>query len=385
MRKPAHHPLKDLRGAVRLVVDGSRGVVDVVESMHGTIQRWTLPVGRPSAERAFGITGLVYRGVRKGIDWVGSGLDAALQPWIRMIPQASEPSPRRDALLAALNGVWGDHLVATDNPLALPMSVRWTEPLDPASDSEPERLIVLMHGLCMDDRSWTTRSGHDHGAGLAERLGFVPVYLQYNTGLSVADNGRSLAALMEVMVDNWPRSVETVTLLGYSMGGLVARSACHWAELESLSWRSKLEALMTLGTPHLGSPVERAGTWVDAALDFSAYSAPLARLTRRRSAGIRDLGHGNVTDVDRQTIPLPVGVRCYALAGARTPAEPEGPQVPASDGLVPVDSALGRHPQPDRSLAFPEAHRAVVSGVSHLGLLASRPAFDHLVRWAGSR
>ena len=381
MRRSVGHPLKDLHGAVRLAVDGTRGVVDVVESMHGTVQRWTLPVGRPAAERTFGITGLVYRRLRKNVDWVGGSLDAALAPWIRLVPETSRSPRGRDVVLAALNGVWGDHLDATNNPLALPMSVSWPEDRSPSDAERGGRLLVLVHGLCMDGGGWTTRGGHDHGAAISDAAGMTPLYLQYNSGLPVADNGRSLTGLLEAALQSWPQPVEQVTLLGYSMGGLVARSACRYAELEGHGWRSKLSKLITLGTPHLGSPVERGGAWLDGALEVSAYSAPLARLTRRRSAGIADLGHGNVTDTDREVVPLPDGVRCYALAAVQESAKADSGR-PPGDGLVPVDSALGRDPDSIRNLDFPKEHRAVVRGVSHLGLVGSRAACEHMIGWA---
>ena len=384
MRKPPRHPLKDLQGAVRLVVDGTRGVVDVVERMHGTIQRWTLPLGRPTSDRPFGVTGLVYRNLTKGIGRVGDGLDSAVESWTRLVPNAKLPSPRWEGMLAPLNGVWGDHLEATGNPLALPMSVRLPESRQPSASDRADRLLVLAHGLCTGDDAWATRSGHDHAAALSSELDLLPIYLQYNTGLRVAANGRSFSSLMEVIFQNWPRPVEQIVLLGYSMGGLVARSACHCAEVEGLAWRSKLTKLITVGTPHMGAPAERAGTWIDAMLEVSPYSAPLARLTRRRSAGIADLGRGNVTEVDGEGPPLPDGVQCYALAGNRRPSGAAEASRSAGDGLVPVASALGRDALGLRGLAFPEAHRAIVYDVSHVGLLASREVYEHLRAWTES-
>ncbi len=380
MAGPRREHLNDLQGAVRLALDGTRGVVDVVESVHGTIQRFTLPVGRPPAERTFGITGLVYEGVRGGIERVGGGIQAALDPWLGLLPEGAMPSAKRDAVLAVLNAVWGDHLFLSENPLALPMSVRPGDS-DLPSRSE-DRLLILAHGLGMSDGAWRTASGHDHGARLAAELRLRPLYLQYNSGLPIHRNGRSFAALIEVLCERWPRPIEEIILLGYSMGGLVARSAAHYAELEGYGWRSKLTRLVTLGTPHHGSPLERGGAWADCVLEASPYSAPIARLTRRRSAGIADLGHGTVTE-SGDPVPLPTGVHCYALAGS---SDPEAPSVgaPRGDGLVPVASALGLHDNPSKSLAFSEDRQAIVYGISHLRLLGSEVVFTQMRDWLGS-
>ena len=60
---------------------------------------------------------------------------------------------------------------------------------------------------------------------------------------------------------------------------------------------------------------------------------------------------------------------------------PSGGPRPAllGDGLVPVESALGRHADPGRALTFPEDHQWVGDNVGHLDLL-SRPKVYEVVR-----
>jgi pimeloyl-ACP methyl ester carboxylesterase len=84
------------------------------------------------------------------------------------------------------------------------------------------KVLVLLHGLCMNDRLWS-RKGHEHGAALAQELGFTPVYLHYNTGLHISENGRAFDALMQELVDAWPCPIDELVLLGHSMGGLLSR------------------------------------------------------------------------------------------------------------------------------------------------------------------
>ena len=47
-----------------------------------------------------------------------------------------------------------------------------------------------------------------------------------------------------------------IALVGHSLGGLIIHSACA-VEHES-TWTERLTDVVTLGTPHLGSPVERS-------------------------------------------------------------------------------------------------------------------------------
>jgi pimeloyl-ACP methyl ester carboxylesterase len=252
------------------------------------------------------------------------------------------------------------------------------------------KLLVLVHGSCMADRGWL-RKGHDHGAALARDLGYTPVYLHYNSGLHISDNGRAFAALLEQLCSAWPVPITELCLLGHSMGGLVARSACHVAETNGLGWRPLLRKLVCLGTPHHGSPVERGGSLVHALIGISRYSAPIARLAQIRSAGVTDLRFGYVSEEhwqgsdrfargkdQRRALALPAGVDCFAMA-ASVASDPRA-SLPG-DGLVPVDSALGRHAQPELTLQFPEAHTWVALGTGHLDLLDRPSVYQKLEEW----
>jgi pimeloyl-ACP methyl ester carboxylesterase len=377
--KPRSH-VDDLRGAGRLAVEATRGVTALVEAMHATIASGPAILGRPLEGPARVATGLVYGTVRGITALVGGGIDRALAQLAPLLG-SSVPGSERGAVLAALNGVLGDYLVETSNPLAIEMSLR--------HEGEPRsKLLVLVHGSSMSDRQWL-QAGHDHGAALAGELGYTPIYLHYNSGLHVSTNGRALADQLERLVATWPVAIDELVLLGHSMGGLVARSACHAGA--DHAWRSHLRALITLGTPHHGAPLERGGNWIDLLLGISRYSAPLVRLGMIRSAGVTDLRYGNVLDEhwegrdrfehrsdDRTPLALPAGVRCYAIAGSLSPAAGSRER---GDGLVPVDSALGLHATPALRLAFPEAHRAVAYSTGHVQLLGSAVVFDLLRTW----
>jgi hypothetical protein len=397
----------DLRGAVRLATDATAGLADLVEALHAGIAR--LPgTGDAADGRAGGISGFVYRSIRGVTRLVGGSLDALLGLLAPVLAPSADgaeaaPSREREALVAALNGVLGDYLVASGNPLATTMAFRRdgralpldAEALATALPDAGGRVLVLLHGLCMGDLQWL-RDGHDHGAALARDLGFTPVYLHYNSGLHVSINGRQLAAAMERLLDTWPCPVERVALLGHSMGGLVARSALHQGRQAGQAWPARVDDLVCLGTPHHGAPLERAGHWVDVVLGATPYAAPFARLGKLRSAGITDLRHGNALDEDwvgvdrfargadrRAPLPLPEGVRCYAVAASLGDEDSDRTHRLLGDGLVPLDSALGRHADPARTLAFRADRQWVGYGMGHLDLLSRPEVHAQIRQWLG--
>lgn len=388
MSRPRRYQLTNLRGAARLAVEATEGVTSAVEGMHGAIQHLSLPWGRAAPSPA-GLTGFVYRTIKRTTRLVGMGLDAGFGSLARILPPG-ESSDRRDVYRSILNGICGDHLARSGNPLAIDMSLRLDgreiSPLDPergfieARGSGPGRkLLVLVHGLCLDDRHWR-RAGHDHGAALAADFGFSPLYLRYNTGLPVAENGRDLAGLLQVLFRRWPVAMEQIVVLGHSMGGLVARSACHQAEAAGHDWLAKVRKMIFLGTPHLGAPLEQGGHQVERALGLSPYSMPLSRLAEARSAGISDLRRGTVTK-DGSPAPLPRGVDCCAAAALLAESGEQSTARWLGDGLVPLHSALGRHRQADRALGFSRSGRWIAYGMGHMDLLSDAQVYRQLSRW----
>jgi pimeloyl-ACP methyl ester carboxylesterase len=402
LSRPAALPIQasDLRGLYRLGVDATVGLTDLVEAMHHTIASRAGIVGQAPAGRTSGITGFVYRTVRGTTRVLGQGMDAVLGA-LTPSPSGSAATPEREAMIAALNGVWGDHLAASGNPLAISTALRIAgRPLDPSGESlagqvavPGGKLLVFAHGLCMSDLQWTRR-GHDHGQALARDLGFTPVYLHYNSGRHVSQNGRDFAALLDRLVAQWPVPVDELVIVGHSMGGLVARSACHHAAQAGQAWPASLKKLVFLGTPHHGAPLERGGQHFDRALGLSPYVAPFARLGKARSAGITDLRFGNLQDADwhgrdrhsqrrddRRPTPLPDGVAAYLLAA--TTAERAGGLHGAviGDGLVPLASALGEHRDAALALVVPKTHRSIVTSCNHLDLLCRDDVYAQMRTW----
>ena len=387
----------DLHGLSRLAVRGVVETTSLVEQVHHTIARISPPIGRERRGRARGISGLVYRSIQGVTGLVGGSLDLAFEQ-LSARPDPGQFSPERDAFLAILNGVLGDHLATTANPLAIPMRLRHQgRPVVPDRSAlaslieQPSpRLLIAAHGLCQSDRCWLPKDDQpaiDLPGELSRTHGYTSLSLHYNTGRPIAANGRDLDALLESIIEHWPVPIEEIVLLGHSMGGLVSRSACHYGRVNRHAWPGRVRRLIFLGTPHHGSPLERAGHGVDRLLGISPYSAPFARLGRMRSAGITDLRHGRIVDaaghsetpLSRAMLPEPV--KLHAIAA--TPAERLdrfGARL-LGDGLVPIDSALGRHADPDRCLPIPAAHQRILTSTSHMGLLHHASVLETLHDW----
>jgi hypothetical protein len=414
MSDPAASPRRrlpaaaDVRGAAQLAVDATAGLVDLVEAVHAGIARAPgLPA--PADGRTRGITGLVYRTVRGVTRLAGGGVDALLGVLATDLvpadaaqtPGTQPASPAREALVAALNGVLGDHLEASGNPLAIALQLRFDgQPLLLQAEALRLRLpqagpdvAVLVHGLCMNDLSWArgaspapdSDGGADAAAaGLAAKLaaaGYTTLALHYNSGRSIARNGADFAQQLEALVAAWPVPLRRLVIIGHSMGGLVARSAQHQAQQQGQRWPSLLSDLACVGTPHQGAPLEQLGHAVTAVLGATPYAKPFARLARLRSAGITDLRHGRLLDDRSAWAPLPAGVRCLALAGTLGEADGAMSQRVLGDGLVPLPSALGQHADPARALHFEPGHTWVGAGIGHLALITHPAVHAQLLAW----
>lgn len=396
----------DIRGASRLAIDGILGLTQLVEAMHHTIAHMPGALGTHVPGPTKGITGFTYRSIYRVTRLVGATIDAALNS-LATSQKTEVRTPQREAVVAALNGVLGDYLADSANSLAIPMQFfHLGQPLDLSADALAKavknptgKLLIYIHGLCMNDMQWapsgrTNPSSSSPAEVLAQDLDCPAIYLHYNTGRHISTNGQNFSALMEALVDHWPVPLTDVTIIAHSMGGLVTRSACDVAQLGKLPWLARLSRIVFLGTPHLGAPMERGGNWVDFALGISPYTAPFARLGKLRSAGITDLRYGNLRDGDwighdrfartgvrPQTLPLQGHIKCYAIAAAITKRAGGIGEQAVGDGLVPVDSALGRSVDPQSSLAIPSSRTWVAYGINHFDLLHHQKVFVRLRRW----
>jgi pimeloyl-ACP methyl ester carboxylesterase len=407
----------EARDAARLLAMTLRGGTTRVHEVHsgiaGRVFSAVGPVGRPVRQVHDAIADAVYRGVRAGL---GAGAYAAGQVAVlRGSGSRLDEAATATVVLAILNGSHGDLIEREAPALALAMTVRQAGrevPLDRAAvraafPDAGDRLVVFLHGLTESERAWGYkavqhhgRPGVTYGSLLRRDLGLTPVYLRYNTGLHISDNGRHLDVLLARLVDAWPLPVQDLVLIGHSIGGLVARSALHQAAggtAAGRTWTTLVRDTVTLGTPHLGAPLERAAHAATHMLARLPETRPLARVLATRSVGIKDLRRGTIVaddwagrDLDaprrgRHTrVPLHDSARHFVVLATLTRDPAARVAEVVGDLLVPPRSACGDTGDTTR-LAFPPGHVHRVGGLHHLDLLNDPRVYEQIHRWLMDR
>lgn len=304
------------------------------------------------------------------------------------------------AVLPIVNGLWGDQLAARSEPLAIQMAVRRRN-ADVVTDAAglaaafPDAradLVVFLHGLFETERCWARGEAGGYPVHLQRDLDVTSLCIRYNTGLRISDNGRELSQLLAQVVAAWPVPVRAIALVGHSMGGLVARSACHTGRIEDAQWVPKVRHLVSLGTPHLGSPVEKGVHLADWALRKLPETAPLGSVVSQRSVGIKDLRFGAVSEQDwsghdpdeflrdRCTdVPLLDHATHYWVSASVIGGEQHVLGRLVGDGLVRAPSASGKGRS--RSVPLAAEHGVHVESTSHLRLLNHPAVYDQLRHW----
>lgn len=425
---------KSIRGAASLAFDAVEQVTNIVEGMYRNISATPMPFGEEPKGSAPGIAGLVHEAIRLINLGARTATDKVLEPLSNFIDESYPPGPHRAAAIAALNGVCGDHLASTENTLAIPMRLRvfldkpditpFTENDQDAEEIKPipfaklfetkrraveiypnraalrdgdfkasGHILLLLHGLCMNDMEWTSEQ-HNHGHMLAEEYGYTPVFALYNSGRHVSENGEQFAAQVEGLVQAWPVPVESISIIGFSMGGLVTRSAMHYAQQQNSNWLTKVTKAAYVGTPHHGSALERGGYWLQKSLSASPYTAPLSALGKVRSNGITDLRHGNIQKDDWQNhdehadnadhrlpTPLPKHIEHFAIGATLSKAPKDKFDELLSDGLVHPSSSKGSHPNPNFDLDISKENYWLCYNLGHLAMLHDQGVAVQLSEW----
>ena len=316
-----------------------------------------------------------------------------------------ERTPAGRLVVSALNGAFGDTLVRRGNALALGMTVRRRgRDLEltraAVSDAYPNakpRLAVFVHGLCETDDAWKLGDARHvpYGHRMEIELGYTPVYLRYNTGRHISENGRELATLLEALVTSWPTQVHEITLVGHSMGGLVARSACHYGDDSACV--AKVRHVFTLGTPHRGAPLEQAANAASVALARLPETRPLARALNVRSVGIKDLRYGYLTDecwMDRdcdaflrdssREVPFLPTARHYFICATLT-REPDAAVGRIIGDLLVLRPSAWAHEERGKRMRFPIEHYHHLGGASHFDLLNHPAIYAQMRRCLASQ
>jgi pimeloyl-ACP methyl ester carboxylesterase len=347
-----------------------------------------------------GISTLAYGGVRGAMRVVPSALVAPVARTVPPTARAMADSRLGSLALGALNGAIGDTIVGTHPELALELTVRRrggvvvldSEGLASAFPDAGPRLAVFVHGLCETEAGWRLGGRPWYGERLRDELGYTPVEVRYNTGLHVSDNGRRLSEALDNLVKAWPVAVEEVALVGHSMGGLVARSACHYGAADEAGWTRSVRHVFCLGTPHLGAPMEKAANLAGWALTRLPEMRPFGELVNLRSAGIKDMRFGSCVEPDwcdcdpdeylrdRCTEVPFLDTATYYFVGAtlsRRAEDPLGRIV--GDLLVNFPSASGNGRR--RRIGFEIDNGRHLGGLTHLALLNHPDVYAQIRDW----
>lgn len=345
-----------------------------------TLTRIPLLSGPASIAQAVhdAIAGSVYAAIHHGSGAV-LGTAAMIERTLPADSGDSPPGRGASSLRSALNAAFGDHLSSIGNVLAIDMGIYVdgrivqldSAALDNAFSESGGRLSLFIHGLAFDEHCWEAAHEDeiDLGRKLAAEFGYTPLYLRYNTGLAIEDNGTRLASLLEQLIAAWPEQVTELLLVGHSMGGLIARCACEVAAENDLYWPQVTRMLICLGSPHLGSPVERLGHAANTALGMSKITAPLGKIAAARSQGVKDLRHG-----PGASPAAPHGI-AFRFLGSTLTDDIDHPLAEwLGDGLVTLGSAT-EHP------LVGDIKSARLGGIAHMALLTEPRVHAQIAAW----
>src|SRR5271166_3484936 len=366
------------------------------------------PAGRPVQLIHDAVSSRAYGAIGTSAAGLGRAVDTAMER-LGIGEQVSLSTTQRGNFgIAVLSGLIGDRLERDGSALHQPASARIhgerigldESSLREAFPQATSRLVVFIHGLTGDEFCWSwgenpatnPDAADPYGSRLASDLGYTPVYLRYNSGLHISENGRTVAALLQELVEAWPVEVQQIAVVGHSMGGLVVRSAAHQAYEQDQAWVGHVRQIVSLGTPHMGAPLERGAHRAALALDKLPETRMLGSFLKKRSAGIRDLRYGSLVDEDWrgrdpealqavacQEVPLLPRATHYFVSATvtRNPSHPLGRLL--GDILVLKPSATGQGRT--RRIAFREEHGHHIGGTHHLALLNHPEVYDRLQDW----
>jgi pimeloyl-ACP methyl ester carboxylesterase len=399
----------EITGIGDLLGDAAGGLATQIHEMHdGIARRVWKAVGPASLPARLVHDQLAKRAYASAEQFTRSLVRGGAEAISSRQPEDSESMQRTAigrAAVGALNGIWGDTLARRNNGLALEMTLRHAgrdlAPTGPelrrAYPHATGRVAVFVHGLCETDDAWMF-GGPRHvpyGFRLQAELGYTPLYVRYNSGLHISDNGRRLARVLDRIGQEWPTEIHELALIGHSMGGLVARSACHYAE--DSQWREKVRHVFTLGSPHRGAPLERAANAATHVLSqVPETRALLAKPLKIRSVGIKDLGYGYLVDecwfeedcdaflrdTSREVPFLPTANHYFVCATlSKDPDALAGRLV--GDLLVLKSSAWSQ--RRGEQLRFAIENYQHVGGATHFELLNHPAIYEQIRRWMAPR
>jgi pimeloyl-ACP methyl ester carboxylesterase len=406
MAVPDRRP-DEARALSRFLFGELRGATGGIREIHGAIAGRAFRAAGPGALPAQAVHDVVadgvYGAIRGAAGALASAADSALRRWPVGEPRWLSSSAGGATALGVLGGLIGDALELEGSDLQQPMAVRAggrivvpeRAALRSAFPGATPYLVVFLHGLMGTELSWRLGAGPDgrtYADRLAHDLACTPVLVRYNSGRHISENGQSLAHLLEEVVAGWPVKVGRIALVGHSMGGLVARSACHYGSEGDARWVRRVRHVVSLGSPHMGAPLAQGVHLLSVGLATVPETRAFSAFLRRRSSGVRDLRRGSLVDEDWRDrdpealraaacreVPLLEGAtHCFVAATVTSSTKhPVGRLV--GDCLVLEPSASGR--SRTRQIPFGTEHGMRLGGTHHLALLNHPAVYARLREW----
>jgi pimeloyl-ACP methyl ester carboxylesterase len=395
----------EIRALGDLAGDAAAGVAGQVRDVHQSLARRVFASLGPSGS----VVGVIHDRMADGAYTGAHKLTGALvRNGARAYSQtrsdhnpAMEESLSGRLALGALNGVWGDLLEQRQSALETSMTLRSRgrdlvlerESLATAVPGASSRLVILIHGLCETDDAWRVGATRHppYGERLEAELGYTPLYLRYNSGLHISDNGRRFAAVLDRLARSWPVEIGEIALVGHSMGGLVARSASHYGARGG--WMEKLRHVFTLGAPHRGATLEQAANVACSGLSLLPETRPFARPLKIRSAGIKDLRYGYLIEEDwlahdpdtflRNTgreLPFLETANHYFVC-ATVSQDADAPLGRIVGDLLVLRSSAWSHARRGERMRFPVDQYRHVGGATHFDLLNHPAIYNQIKLW----
>lgn len=165
--------------------------------------------------------------------------------------------------------------------------------------SNRKKIMICVPGLFCDESLWT-KNGEPSLAKTMEEEGYFPVFLRFNPGLHISDNGKKLLALLKSFLEHPDVRDLKADYISYSQGGLILRSAFYLAKQEAPEFSKRIGKVLFISSPDGGSYIEKAGFWLGLGAEaFPVFPVQLIGfIGNQRSDAMKDLSHGIIREED---------------------------------------------------------------------------------------